>query len=90
MHFRRGAEDWLDKRQGHSWQSVEAALEFVANQTADGDVLDAVRWKKKPDYGRAVFARSGRAPERNRAQTIRILFQVRICSQSMGPNCIAV
>ena len=34
--------------------------------------------------------RPGRAPERNRAQAIRILFQVRICSQSMGPGCIAV
>jgi hypothetical protein len=33
------------------------------------------------------------APEERRretAQAIRILFQVRICSQSMGPGCIAV
>ena len=40
MHLRGGAEDWLDKRPGNSWQSVEAALELVADQTADGNFLD--------------------------------------------------
>ena len=40
MYFRRGAEDWLDKRQSHSRQSVETAPEFMADQTANGNVLD--------------------------------------------------
>jgi hypothetical protein len=43
MYFRRGAEDWLDQRQGHSREGMEAALEFVADQAIDGSVLDAVR-----------------------------------------------
>jgi len=40
MHFRRGAQDWLDKRPGNPWQSVEAASEFVADQATNGNVLD--------------------------------------------------
>src|SRR4029077_6307916 len=90
MHLRRGAEDRFDKRQGHSRQGVETAPEFMADQAANGNVLDRIWWTKEPHPGRAVFVRSRRAPERNRAQTIRILFQVRICSQSMGPGCIAI
>src|SRR6476646_1464180 len=81
MHLRRGTKDWLDKRQSHSRQGVETAPEFVADQTADGNVLDRIRRTKESHHGRAVFVRSRRAPERNRAETIRILFQVRICSQ---------
>jgi len=90
MHLRRGAENWLDQCPGNSWQGMEAALEFVADKTADGNVLDRIRRTNEPDHGRAVSAAVGRAPKSNRAQAIRILFQVRICSQSMGPGCIAV
>src|SRR5580765_1136363 len=90
MHLCRGAQDWLDKRAGHSRESVEAASEFVADQAADGNVLDRIRRTNEPNHGRAVSVSSRRAPKRNRVQKIRILFQVRICSQSMGPGCIAV
>src|SRR4029077_3949022 len=90
MHLRRSAQDWLNQRAGHSRESVEAASECMADQTTDVSVLDRIRRTKEPHHGRAVFVRSRRAPERNRAQTIRILFQIRICSQSMGPDCIAV
>ena len=40
MHLRRGAQDWLNQRAGPSREGVEAAPEFVADQAADGDVLD--------------------------------------------------
>jgi hypothetical protein len=56
MHFCRGAQDWLNQRQGHSRKGMETALEFVANQTADGNVLDRIWRTKEPHYGRAVFA----------------------------------
>src|SRR5437773_5329939 len=77
MHLRRGAQDRLNQRPGHSRQSVEAALEFVANQTANGNIVDGIRRTKEPHHGCALFAAVRRAPERNRAQTIRVLFQVR-------------
>src|SRR5438876_642899 len=68
---------------------MEAAPEFVADQATDGSVLDRIRWTKEPHHGRTLFAGARRTPERNRAQAIRILFQVRICSQSVGPGCVA-
>ena len=74
MHLRRGAQDRLNQRAGNSWQSVEAALEFVANQTANENIVDGIRRTKEPHHGCALFAAATRAPERNRAQTIRILF----------------
>src|SRR5512140_1266429 len=58
MHLRRSAEDRLDQRQGHSWQGVEAPLEFVADQAANGNVLDRIRRTKEPHHGRAVFVRN--------------------------------
>ena len=59
------------------------------NPTANGNVLDRIRRKKESHHGCAVFALARRTPKRNRAQAIRIVFQIRICSQSMGPGCIA-
>jgi hypothetical protein len=75
MHLRRGAQDWLNQRQGHSRQGVEAALEFVADQTIDANVLDRIRRTKEPAHGRTLFAGAGRTPKRNRAQAIRIYFK---------------
>ena len=74
MHFRRGAEDGIDQHQSDSRQGVEAASEFVADQTTDGNVMDQVWWEKKPNHGRSLFALAGRAPPKNRPQTIRDLF----------------
>src|SRR5919197_3780702 len=90
MHFRRSAQDWINQRQRDSRQSMEAAPEFVADQKSDGNILDRIRWTKEPNHGRALFAPVGRAPERNRAEAVRNLFQIRICSQSMGPGRIAL
>ena len=72
MHLRRGAQDWLDKHQGNSWENVEASLEFVADQTANGNVLDRIRRTKKPHHGRAVFVSSRRAPERKRTEALQL------------------
>jgi hypothetical protein len=63
MHLRRGAENWLDQRPGNSWQGVEAALEFVADKTADGNIVDRIRRTKEPHHGCPVSAAVGRAPE---------------------------
>src|SRR6188472_3855906 len=88
MHLRRGAQDWINQHSRNSRQSVEAASEFVADKTDDGNVLDRIRRTKEPHHGRALFAAIRRATERDRTQTIRVLFQIRICSQSMGSGCI--
>ena len=90
MHFCRGAQDWLDQRPGHSRQGLEAASEFMADQKSDGDVLDALWKKKEPDPGVSVSVASGGAPERNRAQTIRDVLQIRIRAQPVGSYRLAL
>jgi hypothetical protein len=37
---------------------MEAAPESLADQTTNGNVMDAVWWKKKPDHGRTLYART--------------------------------
>src|SRR5205823_5965417 len=83
-------QDRLDQRQGHSGQSVEATSESVADQKSDGERLDALRRKKKSDSSFLVFVASGRTPQRNWAQAIRDLLQIRICSQSLGSRCLSL
>jgi len=80
MHLRRGAQNRIDQHQSDSRQSLEAALELVADQKPDGDIVDQLRRKKEPDHGGAVFVGARRAPEKNREQAIRDLLQVRLCS----------
>ena len=70
--FVEGPQDSLDKHQGNSWENVEAPLEFVADQTGNGNVLDRIRRTKRPHHGRAVFVSSRRAPERKRTEALQL------------------
>ena len=57
LHPMHGGIGLLDKRPGNSWESMEAPPEFVADQTANGNILDRIRRTKEPHHGRAVLVR---------------------------------
>src|SRR5205807_2058802 len=78
------------QRKSYSRQGVETTSQFMGNQKPDGELLDALRWKKESNPGVLVSHAFQRAEDGDRSKAVRDLLQIRLCSQSLGPRRFSV